>query len=65
MEEEENLNKKNTYEIGNNLDNFSIEELDQYLLILNEEILRVEKLKKNKISALNKAQDFFKGWCIE
>ena len=44
--EEENLNKKNTYELGNNLDNFSIEELDQYLLVLKEEILRIEKLKK-------------------
>tara|TARA_B100000686_G_scaffold219200_1_gene226260 strand:+ start:15274 stop:15456 length:183 start_codon:yes stop_codon:yes gene_type:complete len=59
--EEENLNKKNTYELGNNLDNFSIEELDQYLLVLKEEILRIEKLKKSKINALNKAQDFFKG----
>ena len=59
--EEEDLNKKKSYEIGNNLDNFSIEELDHYLLLLNEEILRVNELKKNKINALNKAQDFFKG----
>ena len=59
--EEEDLNKKTSYEIGNNLDNFSIEELDHYLLSLNEEILRVNELKKNKINALNKAQDFFKG----
>jgi len=59
--EEEDLNKKKSYEIGNNLDNFSIEELDHYLLSLNEEILRVNELKKNKINALNKAQDLFKG----
>ena len=59
--EEEDLNKKKSYEIGNNLDNFSIEELDHYLLLLNKEILRVNELKKNKINALNKAQDFFKG----
>jgi len=59
--EEESLNKRKSYEIGNNLDNFSIDELDLYLLALNEEILRVKDLKNNKISALNKAKDFFKG----
>ena len=59
--EEEELSKKNNYEIGNNLDNFSIEELDQYLLVLDQEIVRVKDIKKDKINALNKAQDFFKG----
>ena len=36
MDEEENLIKKKSYEVGENLDNFSIDDLDIYLLKLDE-----------------------------
>ena len=61
MDEDENLIKKKTYELEDNLDNFSIEDLDVYLLKLEDEILRVKTIKKNKINALSIAKDFFKG----
>ena len=61
MDEEENLIKKKSYEVGENLDNFSIDDLDIYLLKLDEEILRVKNIKKSKIVALTKAKSFFKG----
>ena len=43
-----------------NLDDFSIEDLDKYILELNKEILRVKEEinKKNKLK--NEAQKFFK-----
>ena len=43
-----------------NLDDFSIEDLDKYILELNKEILRVKEEinKKNKLK--KEAQNFFK-----
>jgi len=43
-----------------NLDDFSVEDLDKYILELNNEILRVKEEinKKNKLR--NEAQKFFK-----
>ena len=43
-----------------NLDDFSVEDLDKYILELNNEILRVKEEinKKNKLK--NEAQKFFK-----
>ena len=43
-----------------NLDNFSIEDLDKYILELNEEIDRVntEKVKKKKL--ISEAENIFK-----
>ena len=43
-----------------NLDDFSIEDLDRYILELNKEILRVKEEinKKNKLK--KEAQNFFK-----
>ena len=43
-----------------NLDDFSIEDLDKYILELNKEILRVKEEinKKNKLKT--EAQNFFK-----
>ena len=61
MDEEENLIKKKSYELGENLDNFSIDDLDKYILKLDEEILRVKSIKKSKIAALATAKSFFKG----
>ena len=60
MDEEENLIKKKSYEVGENLDNFSIDDLDIYLLKLDEEISRVKSIKKSKIAALTKAKSFLK-----
>ena len=43
-----------------NLDDFSIEDLDKYILELNKEILRVkEEINKNNILK-KEAQNFFK-----
>ena len=61
MEDDENIIKKKFYEIGGNLDSFSIDDLDNYLSKLDEEISRVKNTKKTKINALTKADSFFKG----
>ena len=61
MEDDENIIKKKFYEIGGNLDSFSIDDLDNYLSKLDEEISRVKITKKIKTEALTKANSFFKG----
>ena len=61
MEDDDNKIRKKFYEIGGNLDSFSIDDLDNYLSKLDEEISRVKNTKKTKINALTKADSFFKG----
>ena len=61
MEDDDNKIRKKFYEIGGNLDSFSIDDLDNYLSKLDEEISRVKNTKKTKINALRKADSFFKG----
>ena len=43
-----------------NLDDFSIEDLDKYIIELKEEIIRVEKEIEKKSDLISKAQKFFK-----
>ena len=43
-----------------NLDDFSIEDLNKYIIELKEEIFRVEKEVEKKSDLISKAQKFFK-----
>ena len=43
-----------------NLDDFSVEDLDKYILELNKEILRVKEEINKKIILKKEAQNFFK-----
>ena len=61
MEDDDNKIRKKFYEIGGNLDSFSIDDLDNYLSKLDEEISRVKITKKIKTEALTKANSLFKG----
>ena len=61
MDEDENITKKKSYEIGFSLDNFSVEDIEEYLLALDEEIKRVKGIKSDKVKALDEAKNFFKG----
>ncbi len=60
MNDEDDLPKKRSYELGENLENFSIDDIDAYLSAIEKEILRVENIKKEKLKALNIAKNFFK-----
>jgi len=43
-----------------NLDDFSVEDLDKYILELNKEILRVKEEINKKNKSKKEAQNFFK-----
>ena len=58
--EEENISKKKSYTLGNNLDQLSIEDLRSVLTSLNEEIVRLKDEINKKIKAKNVAAKFFK-----
>jgi len=58
--EEEDIKQKKEFEIGGNLDNWSIDELTEFVEVLKDEIIKVEETKKKKIAALNKAENIFK-----
>ena len=60
MDEEDITQSKKNIEIGDNLDDISIDELVNYINILKKEIDRVENLKKKKSKALELAKDYFK-----
>ena len=58
--EEEDIKQKKEFEIGANLDNWSINELNEFILVLKDEVIKVEETKKKKIVALNEAKNIFK-----
>ena len=60
MDEEDISQSKNNIEIGDNLDDISIDELVNYINILKKEIDRVENVKNKKSVALELAKDYFK-----
>ena len=60
MDEEEISQSKKNIEIGDNLDDISIDELVNYINILKKEIDRVEDVKNEKYKALELAKDYFK-----
>ena len=58
-EDEINIPKK-FFEIGDNLDALSVDELINYISILENEIIRVNNIKLEKSKALEVAKNFFK-----
>ena len=60
MDEEDITQSKKNIEIGDNLDDISIDELVNYINILKKEIDRVENVKNKKSIALELAKDYFK-----
>tara|TARA_B100001142_G_C14200379_1_gene603546 strand:- start:5 stop:190 length:186 start_codon:yes stop_codon:yes gene_type:complete len=60
MDEEDISQSKKNIEIGDNLDDISIDELVNYINILKKEIDRVEDVKNEKFKALELAKDYFK-----
>ncbi len=58
-EDEINIPKKN-FEIGDNLDALSVDELIDYISILENEIIRVNAIKLEKSKALEVAKNYFK-----
>jgi len=60
MDEEDITQSKKNIEIGDNLDDISIDELVNYINILKKEIDRVENVKNKKSVALELAKDYFK-----
>ena len=60
MDEEDISQSKKNLEIGDNLDDISIDELVNYINILKKEIYRVEDVKNEKSKAFELAKDYFK-----
>ena len=60
MDEEDITQSKKHIEIGDNLDDISIDELVNYINILKKEIDRVEDVKIEKSKALELAKNYFK-----
>jgi len=60
MDEEGINQQKKNIEIGNNLDDLSIDELENYINLLKQEIDRVKNIKYEKSKALELAKGHFK-----
>tara|TARA_B100001059_G_C17507705_1_gene414202 strand:+ start:430 stop:618 length:189 start_codon:yes stop_codon:yes gene_type:complete len=60
MNEDEVNTPKNIFEIGGNLDALSVDELINYISILENEIIRVNNIKLEKSKALEVANNYFK-----
>ena len=60
MEEEEDLKSKKSKSIGGNIDDLSIEDLEEVIQDLNNEIVRIETLIKKKKKAKKSAEKLFK-----
>ena len=60
MNEDEINTPKNIFEIGDNLDALSVDELINYISILENEIIRVNTIKLKKSKALEVAKNYFK-----
>jgi uncharacterized small protein (DUF1192 family) len=60
MNEDEINAPKKDFEIGDNLDALSVDELINYISILENEIIRVNNIKLEKSKALEVANNYFK-----
>ena len=60
MNEDEINTTKKIIEIGDNLDALSVDELKNYISILENEIIRVNTIKLEKSKALEVAKNYFK-----
>ena len=58
--EEEDLKSKKSKSIGGNIDDLSIEDLEEVIQDLNNEIVRIETLIKKKKKAKKSAEKLFK-----
>ena len=58
--EEEDLKSKKSKPIGGNIDDLSIEDLEEVIQDLNNEIVRIETLIKKKKKAKKSAEKLFK-----
>ena len=60
MNEDKIKTSKIFFEIGDNLDALSVDELINYISILENEIIRVNNIKLEKSKALEVAKNYFK-----
>ena len=60
MNEDEINTPKIEFQIGDNLDALSVDELINYISILENEIIRVNTIKLEKSKALEVAKNYFK-----
>jgi len=60
MNEDESNTPKKEFQIGDNLDTLSVDELINYISILENEIIRVNSIKLEKSKALEVAKNYFK-----
>ena len=60
MEEEEDHKSKKSKPIGGNIDDLSIEDLEEIIQDLNNEMIRIETLIKKKKKAKKSAEKLFK-----
>ncbi len=59
--DEDQPKKQRAYELGADLSKFSVEELQDYLAILDNERQRVESIMSSKKSSLDAAHSVFKS----
>ena len=59
MEDEEDLKSQKSKPIGGNIDDLSIEDLEEVIQDLNNEIVRIETLIKKKKKAKKSAEKLF------
>jgi uncharacterized small protein (DUF1192 family) len=59
MDEDDIKKPKSDNEIGSNLDSLSVDELRDYINVLEKEIDRVKQIICTKSSALKTANDYF------
>ena len=59
MEDEEDLKSQKSKPIGGNIDDLSIEDLEEVIQDLNNEIVRIEALIKKKKKAKKSAEKLF------
>ncbi len=60
MEEDNGAKKKAEHEIGDNLDDISIDELKDRIKLLEDEMERIRKIIKQKQESHKRAEEIFK-----
>ncbi|MEM7068506.1 MAG: DUF1192 domain-containing protein [Pseudomonadota bacterium] len=61
MDENDEISKQPDYEIGQDLSQLSVEELDETIGLLKEEITRLTEARDSKSAHLNAAEALFKS----
>ncbi len=60
MEDDDEVKKKAEHEIGDNLDDISIDELKDRIKLLEDEMERIRKIIKQKQESHKRAEEIFK-----